>query len=44
MAWRFVHLALLSTGEDMGKAMLEWTWAGFTHERSERISISEQDD
>jgi hypothetical protein len=44
MAWGSVHLALLSTGEDMAKAMVEWTWAGFTHERSERISVSVEDD
>jgi NADH:quinone reductase (non-electrogenic) len=44
MAWGSVHLALLSTGEDMAKAMVEWTWSGFTHERSARISVSAQDD
>ena len=35
LAWGAVHLALLSTGEDRTKAMLNWTWAGFTHERRE---------
>jgi NADH:ubiquinone reductase (H+-translocating) len=39
LAWGAVHLALLSTGEDRAKAVVEWTWAGFTHERSSRISI-----
>ncbi len=34
LAWGAVHLALLSTGEDRGKALIDWTWAGFTHERS----------
>ena len=28
LAWGAVHLALLSTGEDRTKAMLDWTWAG----------------
>jgi len=39
LAWGTVHLALLSTGEDRAKAMVEWTWAGFTHERSARITV-----
>jgi NADH:ubiquinone reductase (H+-translocating) len=39
MAWGSVHLALLSTGEDRAKAMLDWTWSGFTHERSARITV-----
>jgi NADH dehydrogenase len=39
LAWGAVHLALLSTGEDRAKAVVDWTWAGFTHERSERISV-----
>jgi len=39
LAWGAVHLSLLSTGEDRAKAVVEWTWAGFTHERSSRISI-----
>jgi NADH dehydrogenase len=39
LAWGSVHLALLSTGEDRAKAMLNWTWAGFTHERSARITV-----
>ena len=34
LAWGAVHLALLSTGEDRAKAVVDWTWAGFTHERS----------
>ncbi len=44
MAWGAVHLALLSTGEDRTKAMVEWTWAGFSHERSARISVSAEDE
>ena len=39
LAWGAVHLALLSTGEDRAKAIVDWTWAGFTHERAGRISI-----
>jgi NADH dehydrogenase len=41
LAWGSVHLALLSTGEDRAKAMVDWTWAGFTHERSARINVEE---
>jgi NADH dehydrogenase len=39
LAWGAVHLALLSTGEDRAKAVVEWTWAGFTHERPGRITV-----
>jgi NADH dehydrogenase len=39
LAWGGVHLALLSTGEDRTKAVVDWTWAGFTHERPGRISV-----
>jgi NADH dehydrogenase len=39
LAWGAVHLALLSTGEDRAKAVVDWTWAGFSHERPGRISI-----
>ena len=39
LAWGAVHLALLSTGEDRTKAMLDWAWAGFTHERGSRIVV-----
>ena len=27
LAWGAVHLALLSTGEDRAKALIDWTWA-----------------
>ena len=40
LAWGAVHLALLSTGEDRAKAVVDWTWAGFTHERASRITVS----
>ena len=39
LAWGAVHLALLSTGEDRAKAIVDWTWAGFTHERPGRITV-----
>jgi NADH:ubiquinone reductase (H+-translocating) len=39
LAWGAVHLALLSTGEDRAKAVINWTWAGFTHERMARITV-----
>jgi NADH:quinone reductase (non-electrogenic) len=39
LAWGAVHLALLSTGEDRAKALLNWTWAGFSHERPGRITV-----
>jgi NADH:ubiquinone reductase (H+-translocating) len=39
LAWGTVHIALLSTGEDRAKALLDWTWAGFTRERTARIIV-----
>jgi NADH dehydrogenase len=39
LAWGAVHLALLSKGEDRAKAVVEWTWAGVTHDRSGRITV-----
>jgi NADH dehydrogenase FAD-containing subunit len=44
LAWGAVHLALLSTGEDRAKAVVDWTWAGFTHERAGRISVQADPD
>ena len=44
LAWGAVHLALLSTGEDRTKAMLDWTWAGFTRERGSRIVVDSDDE
>jgi NADH:ubiquinone reductase (H+-translocating) len=32
LAWGSVHLAVLSTGEDRAQAMIDWSWAGFTHD------------
>jgi NADH:ubiquinone reductase (H+-translocating) len=43
LAWGAVHLALLSTGEDRAKAMIDWTWAGFSHERPGRMSVDTKD-
>ena len=40
LAWGTVHLALLSTGEDSAKTVVNWTWAGFSHERPGRISMN----
>ena len=39
LAWGTVHLALLSTGEDRAKALVNWTWSGFSHERPGRITV-----
>lgn len=39
LAWGAVHLALMATGEDRAKAVVDWAWAGFTHERSGRIVV-----
>ncbi|QUQ68863.1 NAD(P)/FAD-dependent oxidoreductase [Kutzneria sp. CA-103260] len=39
LTWGAVHLALLSTGEDRAKAVVDWTWAAFTHGRSTRITV-----
>ena len=44
LAWGTVHLALLSTGEDRAKAVVDWVWAGFTHERSGRIDVRLEDE
>lgn len=44
LAWGAVHLALLSTGEDRAKAVVDWTWAGFTHERPARITVKTERD
>jgi NADH dehydrogenase len=43
LAWGAVHLALLSTGEDRAKSVVDWTWAGLSHERSGRISVRHDD-
>ena len=38
-AWGAVHLALLPTNEDRAKAVVDWAGAGFTHQRTGRISV-----
>jgi NADH:quinone reductase (non-electrogenic) len=38
-AWMTVHLALLPTNESRAKAVVDWAGAGFTHQRSGRISV-----
>ena len=43
LAWGAVHLALLSTGEDRAKAVVDWTWAGMQHGRPTRISVNTTD-
>ena len=43
LAWGAVHLSLLSTGEDRARAVVDWTWAGFTHERAGRIVVDESE-
>jgi len=44
LAWGAVHLSLLSTGEDRARAVVDWTWAGFTHDRAGRIVVDESGD
>jgi NADH dehydrogenase len=39
LAWGAVHLALLSSGEDRAKAVVNWTGAGFAHQRAGRIMV-----
>jgi NADH dehydrogenase len=41
LAWGVVHLALLSSAEDRIKSLLSWIWAGFTHDRTARITVTE---
>jgi NADH dehydrogenase len=38
-AWGAVHLALLPTNEDRAKAIVDWAGAGFTHQRTGRITV-----
>jgi NADH dehydrogenase len=39
LAWGSVHLALLATGEDRAKALIDWTWGSFTRDRASRIMV-----
>jgi NADH dehydrogenase len=43
LAWGAVHLTLLSAWDDRTKAMVDWTWSGFSHERSGRILVGEKE-
>jgi NADH dehydrogenase len=43
LAWGAVHLMLLSTGEDRAKAVVDWTWTGYHHERATRIVVDRKD-
>jgi NADH dehydrogenase len=39
LAWGTVHLALLPTNEDRAKAVVDWSGAMLTHQRSGRIRV-----
>jgi NADH dehydrogenase len=43
LAWGAVHLTLLSSGEDRARTVVDWTWAGFSHERAGRITVRRDD-
>ncbi|HEX4525134.1 MAG TPA: NAD(P)/FAD-dependent oxidoreductase [Gaiellaceae bacterium] len=43
LAWGAVHLTLLSAWEDRTKAMVDWTWGGFTHDRPGRILVGHKE-
>ena len=43
LAWGAVHLTLLSAWEDRTKAMVDWTWSGFSHERPGRILVGDKE-
>ena len=39
LTWGTVHLALLPTNEDRARAIVSWSGAAFTHQRSDRIVV-----
>lgn len=39
LAWGAVHLALLTGLESRASALVDWSWALFTHQRSKRIEV-----
>ena len=41
-AWGVVHLALLPTNEDRAKAIVDWSGAALTHQRTGRISYESE--
>jgi NADH dehydrogenase len=43
LAWGGVHLTLLSGWEDRTKAMVDWAWAGVSHERPGRILVGDKE-
>jgi len=43
LAWGAVHLTLLSAWEDRTKAIVDWTWGGFSHERPGRILVGDKE-
>ena len=43
LAWGAVHLTLLSAWVDRTKAMVDWTWSGFSHERPGRILVGDKE-
>jgi NADH dehydrogenase len=44
VAWATVHLALLPTNEDRAKAVVDWSGAALTHQRTGRITVRADDD
>jgi NADH dehydrogenase len=44
LAWGTVHLALLPTNEDRAKAVIDWTGAALTHQRTGRITVRTDED
>ena len=43
LAWGAVHLTLLAAWEDRTKAMVDWTWAGVSHERPGSILVGDKE-
>jgi NADH:quinone reductase (non-electrogenic) len=44
LAWGTVHLALLPTNEDRAKAVIDWSGAALTHQRTGRITVYADDE
>jgi NADH:quinone reductase (non-electrogenic) len=42
-AWGAVHLALLPTNEDRAKAVVDWAGAAFSHQRTGRITVRDDE-
>ena len=43
LAWGAVHLTLLSAWDDRTKTVVDWAWSGFSHERSGRILVGQEE-